>query len=160
MPNLLASQPSANSAIALPVSSEISSKPWYLDTCTSFNMNGERHLMMRTKSFEGNLKVKEIGDILLESDGGDIMVRDVHWIPNLTINLLSFAKLEDQGFRFELSSSTPSYFIIRAPNGVIFTAIRTPQSSIYKIIERDSEVHVHHVSKAVNYIAQSYHYGD
>ncbi|ODH13917.1 hypothetical protein ACO22_06794 [Paracoccidioides brasiliensis] len=137
MPNLLASQPSANSAIALPVSSEISSKPWYLDTCTSFNMNGERHLMMRTKSFEGNLK-----------------------IPNLTINLLSFAKLEDQGFRFELSSSTPSYFIIRAPNGVIFTAIRTPQSSIYKIIERDSEVHVHHVSKAVNYIAQSYHYGD
>ncbi|EEH16707.2 hypothetical protein PABG_06794 [Paracoccidioides brasiliensis Pb03] len=153
MPNLLASQPSANSAIALPVSSEITSKPWYLDTCTSFNMNGEQPP-------ESMDQVKEIGDILLESDGGDIMVRDVHWIPNLTINLLSFAKLEDQGFRFELSSSTPFYFIIRAPNGVIFTAIRTPQSSIYKIIERDSEVHVHHVSKAVNYIAQSYHYGD
>ncbi|KGQ02166.1 hypothetical protein PAAG_11121 [Paracoccidioides lutzii Pb01] len=88
------------------------------------------------------------------------MVRHVYWIPNLTINLLSFAKLEDQGFRFELYLSTPSYFIIRTPNGVIFTAICTPQSSIYKIIERDSEIGVHHLPKAVNYIAQFYHYGD
>ncbi|OJD26404.1 hypothetical protein ACJ73_02211 [Blastomyces percursus] len=38
---------------------------------------------------------------------------------------------------------------MRAPNEVILTAVRTPQSSIYKIVERESEVDVHHESKAV-----------
>ncbi|EDN09156.1 predicted protein [Histoplasma mississippiense (nom. inval.)] len=105
--DLLASQPNANAAIALSTSSATTSKPWYLDTCASFNMTGERHSLVRAKSFEGDLeittadggvgRVEEIGDILLESEGGDISVGYVHWIPNLTVNLLSFAKLEDQG---------------------------------------------------------------
>ncbi|OJD12855.1 hypothetical protein ACJ73_09289 [Blastomyces percursus] len=37
---------------------------------------------------------------------------------------------------------------MRAPNGVTLTAVRTPQGSIYKIVERKSEVDVHHESKA------------
>ncbi|KLJ13642.1 hypothetical protein EMPG_11424 [Blastomyces silverae] len=49
---------------------------------------------------------------------------------------------------------------MRAPNGVIFTAIRTPQSSIYKIVERMSEVDVHHESRAVFYTAKSYEYAN
>ncbi|KGM92459.1 uncharacterized protein PADG_11276 [Paracoccidioides brasiliensis Pb18] len=153
------------------MSSEISSKPQrYLYTGASFHMSGERHLMTRPKSFKGNLKVsmadggqrqvKKIGDILLESEVGDVMVCDVHWILNLTVNLLSFVKLKDQGFRFELSSSTPSYFIIHAPKGAIFNAIRTPQNSIYKIVEQDLKNDVHHASKVVNHITQFHDYGD
>ncbi|EDN03589.1 predicted protein [Histoplasma mississippiense (nom. inval.)] len=169
-PDLLASQPNANAAIALSTSSATTSKPWYLDTCASFNMTGERHSLVRAKSFEGDLeittadggvgRVEEIGDILLESEGGDISVGYVHWIPNLTVNLLSFAKLEDQGFRYQLSDTTPSYFTIRAPNGANFTAVRTSKESVYKIIERESQIDVHHPSQAVHFMAKSYNYGD
>ncbi|OJD23140.1 hypothetical protein ACJ73_05509 [Blastomyces percursus] len=43
----LNAQPSAaNSAIALSASSNIMSKPWYLDTCASFNMTGEKHSLI------------------------------------------------------------------------------------------------------------------
>ncbi|KGQ01329.1 hypothetical protein PAAG_12010 [Paracoccidioides lutzii Pb01] len=65
--------------------------------------------------------VKEIENLILESDRGDISIHD-------------------------------------ALNGVIFTAICTAQSSIYKIVERMSEVDAHYESKVIYFTAKSHIY--
>ncbi|OJD09530.1 hypothetical protein ACJ73_10250, partial [Blastomyces percursus] len=103
-------------------------------------------------------RVEKIGDVILEVDGGDIRLQDIHYVPNLTVNLLSFAKLEGQGFRFTLSSSIPSFFICKAPNGVIFHAVRTARNNIYEVTERQSNDDPNHPSRAVNYMTRSFDY--
>ncbi|OAX82917.1 hypothetical protein ACJ72_02724 [Emergomyces africanus] len=141
-PDLLATQPAAaNAAIAFSATVDAMFKPWFLDTCASFNMTGEKQSLLQRTVYNGNLKintadggqghVKGIGNLLLESEGGDITIRDVHWVPNLM-----------------------------SPQRRHLTAIRTAQSSIYKIVERVSEVDIHHESKAVYFTANSYEYAN
>ncbi|OJD21683.1 hypothetical protein ACJ73_06977 [Blastomyces percursus] len=171
--NLMASQPSANAVIIkgwilFTSTTPGGAKPWFLDMCASLNMTGEIHSFSSVNPFKGNVlvdpaaegvgRVEKIGNVILEVDGGDIRLQDVHYVPNLTVNLLSFVKLEDQGFRFTLSSTIPSFFICKAPNGVIFHAVRTSRNNIYEATERKSNDDPHHPSRAVNYMTTSYEY--
>lgn len=72
------------------------------------------------------------GTVILENDDLPAMqIEDVKYILNMRLNLLFFGLLEDQGFRFSLSSTVPSYFITHSPNGHSYNFYRTPKGNIF-----------------------------
>ncbi|KAL1958062.1 hypothetical protein VTO42DRAFT_5102 [Malbranchea cinnamomea] len=151
--DVLAIQPSANAAVipdthvaivptvfatATPRSAE-----WLFNSCTSYSMTGNKAAFATftrgrfaadvTTAIGATGRVEGKGTVILDINGSIMEIHDVLYIPGLQVNLLSFAGLEDQGFRISLSNTSPAYFTIKSLNSDFFTAIRTLNSAIYKI---------------------------
>ncbi|KAL1956598.1 hypothetical protein VTO42DRAFT_7009 [Malbranchea cinnamomea] len=153
--DVLATQPSANAAVipdtyvtvALTVFATATprSTEWLFDSCASYSMTGNKAAFATftrgrfaadvTTAIGATGRVEGKGTVILDVNGGTMEIHDVLYIPGLQVNLLSFAGLEDQGFRISLSNTSPAYFTIKSPNGDSFTATRTLNSAIYKITD-------------------------
>jgi hypothetical protein len=79
---------------------------WILDSGASSHMTGNKSYFSRLRTFDGNIKsatgsAKAIGIGTIEvedSNNGRFEIQDVLYVPELTVNLISYGRLMDRGF--------------------------------------------------------------
>lgn len=116
---------------------------WYFDTCAGFHMTPNKALFTSYNTIPAAQEVAEsiygqtsgvlgIGDIRLHQDGLTVNLSNVRHIPGLNCNLLSMARLHDDGFKIHLSEKPPYYYEVVSPQGQSLYAVRSPQN-VYKL---------------------------
>ncbi|GJW19332.1 ARID DNA-binding domain-containing protein [Tanacetum coccineum] len=88
---------------------------WYISSTYKFHMCPTRHLFKRLKyKFEmiGKEETEKkfifsygIGDIIMEAKEGNFVVTNVHYTPEVTVNVLSYDLLEEQGYMVEIDNN-------------------------------------------------------
>lgn len=93
-------------------------------------------------AFGDGARITHIGTVIVDAANGTVPcpIDDVHFIPNLRTSLLSFGSLEDQGFKFSLSNTSPSYFIARSPHGQSYNFHRTSSANIFEFGPQESNI--------------------
>lgn len=123
-------------------SQPVVSLPWLLDTCVSYHVTGDKPLL---DDFTGDTVVSPVapiagpplsmagtGHLLLDADGIRINIPSVNFAPGAKANILSFAHLESQGYKFRLLEGvSPPYCIINTPDGDVIKAHRSPHNNVY-----------------------------
>jgi hypothetical protein len=84
---------------------------WYIDSCASRHMSWDRSIFasldhsaqLELEAAEGTLVTSAgRGDAVISVDGGKIRLKDIHYVPQLTSNLLSVSQFQDRGFELNV----------------------------------------------------------
>ena len=105
---------SSNCSFAMPATaSDSDQSAWSLDTCVSFHLTGDRNSFVSfhtdpcpdkiddtagIRDASGRIAtVSGWGTVLLQTSDGHVKLSHVRYVPSFSLNLLSYAQLEDQG---------------------------------------------------------------
>jgi hypothetical protein len=115
---------------------------WYFDRCASFHMTLHRKLFTTYLSLDNGEKIGSVyghshasigvGNVDMRLGDASVILHNVRHILGLDSNLLSEAKLQDDGFLIKKTSTAPFHCELESPNGCKFFAVRDP-SNVYRI---------------------------
>ena len=118
----------------------IQDNQWYLDTGASSHMTGMRSFFKSIdENQRGTIKFGDESSIAFEgkgsiivnySNGEELKLEGVLFVPTLKVNILSLGKLDDDGFTSNLGGGVLSIFDDR---GNVFANVRKSRGSMYLI---------------------------
>jgi hypothetical protein len=127
-------------------SSHATPKDWMVDSCASFHMTADRSAFSSYRPLNHRESVEAvfghqkrpsgIGTVILQVEGGELVLQDVRHIPHLTTksNIISLGRLVREGYR--IGGSTPTLdkqFTFSSPDGREFRA-ELANNDVYRIL--------------------------
>lgn len=124
-------------------SSSPTAPEWKLSTATPYHVSPDRSAFaafhtLDPAEFTDNVWVsgqrvvsQGVGTIVVDLDGGCLVLKDARYIPSCPSNVVSVGSLVRQGYRLSMHSGG-DYYSIKAPDGSEFEAAIDPENAIFK----------------------------